>query len=59
VIAAMKLLEETNLSASEIAVRCGFVDGSSFAEQFRARVSQTPSAYRQAMRSDGATRRRR
>ncbi len=52
VIAAMKLLEETNLSASEIAERCGFVDGSSFAEQFRARVSQTPSAYRQTMRSD-------
>ena len=50
VIAAMKLLEETSLSASEIAVRCGFVDGSSFAEQFRERVGQSPSAYRQAMR---------
>jgi AraC-like DNA-binding protein len=59
VIAAMKLLEETNLSASEIAVRCGFVDGSSFAEQFRARVSQTPSTYRQAMRGNNAARAKR
>lgn len=59
VIAAMKLLEETNLSASEVAERCGFVDGSSFAEQFRARVSQTPSSYREAMRSDARPRSRR
>jgi len=47
VIAAMKLLEETNLTASEIASRCGFVDASSFAEQFGQRVGQSPSAYRQ------------
>jgi AraC-like DNA-binding protein len=52
VIAALKLLEETNLSAAEIAVRSGFVDGSSFAEQFRQRVGQSPTAYRQAMRAD-------
>lgn len=51
VIAALKLLEETSLSAAEIAVRCGFVDGSSFAEQFRQRVSQSPTAYRQVMRT--------
>ncbi len=50
--AAMKLLEETNLSASEIAIRCGFVDGSAFSEQFRGRVGQSPTAYRQAMRAD-------
>lgn len=50
VIASMKLLEETNLSASEIAIRCGFVDGSSFAEQFRQRVGQSPTAYRQHIR---------
>ena len=50
VIASMKLLEETNLSASEIAIRCGFVDGSSFAEQFRVRVGQSPIAYRQHIR---------
>jgi AraC-like DNA-binding protein len=52
VIASMKLLEETGLSASEIANRCGFVDGSSFAEQFRQRVGQSPTAYRQTMRTD-------
>jgi AraC-like DNA-binding protein len=47
VIAAMKLLEETNLTAAEIASRCGFVDASSFAEQFGQRVGQSPSVYRQ------------
>ena len=50
VIAALKLLEETSLSAAEIAIRCGFVDGSSFAEQFRQRVGQSPTVYRKAMR---------
>ena len=50
VIAALKLLEETNLTAAEIAGRCGFVDGSSFAEQFRERVGQSPTEYRQALR---------
>jgi transcriptional regulator GlxA family with amidase domain len=52
VTAAMKLLEETSLSASEIANQCGFVDGSSFAEQFRQRVGRSPTAYRLAMRTD-------
>ena len=50
-IASLKLLEETNLSASEIAIRCRFVDGSSFAEQFRVRVGQSPTAYRQHIRN--------
>ncbi|WP_240772723.1 AraC family transcriptional regulator [Phragmitibacter flavus] len=53
VAAAMKQLEETNLSASEIAIRCGFVDGSSFSEQFGQRVGQSPTAYREMRRSDG------
>jgi AraC-like DNA-binding protein len=53
VTAALRMLEETNLSAVEIAAQCGFVDGSSFAEQFRQRVGQSPTAYRQAMRADG------
>jgi len=51
VTAAMKLLEETNLSTSEIAIRCGFADSSSFAEQFRARVDQSPTVYRRHIRS--------
>lgn len=50
VLAAMKLLEETNLTASEVAVRCGFGDGSSFAEQFRRRVGQSPTTYRRETR---------
>jgi AraC-like DNA-binding protein len=45
VTAAMRLLEETNLSAVEVARQCGFVDGSSFAEQFRGRVGQSPKAF--------------
>jgi AraC-like DNA-binding protein len=51
VIAALKLLEETNLSTAEIAEGCGFVDGSSFAEQFRQRVGESPTAYRKGVRS--------
>jgi AraC-like DNA-binding protein len=51
VIAAMKLLEETNLSAAEIAARCGFGDASAFAEQFRTRVGQSPTGYRQEIRA--------
>ena len=51
VIAALKLLEETNLSAAEIAESCGFVDSSSFAEQFRQRVGESPTAYRKEIRS--------
>lgn len=50
VAAAMKLLEESSLSAAEIATRCGFVDGSRFAEQFRSRVGLSPLGYRQSVR---------
>jgi AraC-like DNA-binding protein len=49
VAAAMKLIEETNFSVSEIGTRCGFVDGSSFAEQFRARVGLSPTEYRRSV----------
>lgn len=55
VTAALKLLEETTLSASEIADRCGFVDGSSFAEHFRQRVGQSPTTYRKSMRVRDST----
>jgi transcriptional regulator GlxA family with amidase domain len=47
---AMELLEKTNFTASEIAVRCGFMDPSRFAEQFRARTGQSPIAYRRRLR---------
>lgn len=46
VLSAARLLEETNLTASEIARRCGFVDASSFALHFRKRTGLTPLAYR-------------
>ncbi len=46
VLAAVRLLEETSLTASEMAQRCGFVDASSFAQHFRKRMGCTTSAYR-------------
>ena len=46
ILASMRLLEETRLTASEIASRCGFVDGSSFTQHFRRRMGISPSAYR-------------
>lgn len=48
VVAAAKLLEETDLSSSEVARSCGFVDASSFAVQFKKRMGSTPTAYRLA-----------
>jgi len=50
VLASMRLLYETSLTASEIAIKCGFVDASSFAEQFKRRTGMTPTEYR-AMRT--------
>jgi AraC-like DNA-binding protein len=47
VLAATRLLEQTALSAGEIATRCGFVDQSSFAQHFRKRIGVSPAAYRQ------------
>lgn len=46
VLAAARLLEETSLTAAQIAVRTGFVDASSFAEQFKRRTGVTPTEYR-------------
>lgn len=46
VLEATKLLEESALSAGEIAARCGFVDQSSFAQHFRKRTGSSPAAYR-------------
>ena len=48
VLAAMRLLSETSLTAAEIASKSGFVDASSFAEQFKHRTGSTPSEYRAA-----------
>ncbi|MFT5108426.1 MAG: AraC-like DNA-binding protein [Pseudoalteromonas tetraodonis] len=46
VLAAQRMLDETNLAASEIARSCGFVDASSFSQQFRKRIGLSPGAYR-------------
>lgn len=46
VLAAARLLEESNLTVTEIATRTGFVDASSFAEQFKVRCRMTPTDYR-------------
>ncbi len=46
VLAAIRLLEESSLTAAEIAQRCGFADASAFTEQFRRRTGLTPTGYR-------------
>lgn len=46
VLAAVRLLEETGQTASEIARCCGFVDASSFTQHFRKRMGLSPVAYR-------------
>ena len=46
VLAAMRLLDETNAAVTEIADRCGFVDASSFAALFKRRTGMTPKGYR-------------
>ena len=46
ILAAIRLLEETRLTAAEIGIQCGFGDASSFTQHFRARTGQTPAAYR-------------
>ena len=42
----MPLLKETSLTAAEIARKTGFVDASSFAEQFKHRTGMPPTEYR-------------
>ena len=43
---AVRLLNETSPTATEIASKTGFVDASSFAEQFKHRTGMTPTEYR-------------
>lgn len=52
VLEATKLLEQTALSAGEIATRCGFVDQSSFSQHFRKRIGVSPGAYRKRSTGD-------
>jgi len=46
VLAALRLLEETSLSATEIGLACGFVDASGFTQHFRKRIGLSPGSYR-------------
>lgn len=46
VLAATRMLEETACTVGEIALRCGFVDASSFTQHFRRRLGLSPAAYR-------------
>ncbi|MDO8540759.1 MAG: helix-turn-helix domain-containing protein [Opitutaceae bacterium] len=48
VVAAARLLQDTNFSIAQIASRCGFVDQSAFSQQFRKRTGSTPTDYRRA-----------
>lgn len=50
VLAATRLLEETRLSTTEIAHRCGFVDASGFTQHFRRRMGVTSSQHRRLLR---------
>lgn len=54
VLAAARLLDETNLAAGEISSQCGFVDASSFTQHFRARVGMTPLEYRRRGRGEAS-----
>lgn len=50
-LAACRLLRDTDLSAGEIASKCGFSDQSSFTKHFRGHIGETPRRYRYAMRA--------
>jgi AraC-like DNA-binding protein len=54
-LAACRLLRDTDLSAGEIASKCGFSDQSSFTKHFRGHIGETPRRYRHAMRAKLAT----
>ncbi|ADD41380.1 GlxA family transcriptional regulator [Stackebrandtia nassauensis] len=49
---ARELLETTNLDMEDIARRCGFGVATALRHQFRRRLATTPTAYRQAFRSE-------
>ena len=48
---AKKLLETTNLSITEIALRCGFNSNSYFTKIFHRSCGKTPNAYRKELQS--------
>lgn len=50
VMFAVRLLDETGMTAGEIAARCGFSDPSSFTQHFHRRMGMSPAAYRRGRR---------
>lgn len=46
IVAAMRMLEETDLTAAEIGRSCGFGDASRFTQHFRKHVGMTPIEFR-------------
>lgn len=55
---AQMLLEETDLSIEEIALKSGFDSSSSFRERFRQKLKCSPVAYRRSFRNNDAAPRR-
>ena len=53
VLAATQLLEQSSLTATEVAQQCGFVDASAFTLHFRKRMGVAPAAYRKGLREKG------
>jgi AraC-like DNA-binding protein len=49
VLAAARLLEKSDLTAAEIAGRCGFADQSSFTQHFRRRTGTSPATHRKGI----------
>ncbi len=50
VLAARRLLEESDLPVEEVAERCGFGSAASLRDHFRRSTSTTPTAYRRSFR---------
>jgi transcriptional regulator GlxA family with amidase domain len=46
ILRAMTMLDETELTAAQIANECGFVDASNFAAHFKQRTGVSPRGYR-------------
>jgi AraC family transcriptional regulator len=51
---AAKYMLETDLSLSDIALGCGFVDQAHLCKHFRVATGQTPATWRRAQRAQGA-----
>ncbi len=50
--AASRLLKDTELTVSEVAVEVGFADHSAFTRAFRGAMGMTPSAYRESLEQE-------